>query len=72
MTAACVAPIADETMVDYWSGGLPAAAVRGARGARLQLRSLRGPARRGRLDGRRHHVAGAAGPGSPASSRARR
>jgi hypothetical protein len=23
MTGACVAPIADETMVDYWSGGLP-------------------------------------------------
>jgi anti-sigma factor RsiW len=23
MTAACAAPIADETMVDYWSGGLP-------------------------------------------------
>lgn len=23
MTAACVTPIADETMVDYWSGGLP-------------------------------------------------
>jgi hypothetical protein len=23
MTSACVAPIADETMVDYWSGGLP-------------------------------------------------
>ena len=23
MTAACVTPIADETLVDYWSGGLP-------------------------------------------------
>jgi hypothetical protein len=23
MSAACVTPIADETMVDYWSGGLP-------------------------------------------------
>jgi hypothetical protein len=23
MTAACVTPVADETMVDYWSGGLP-------------------------------------------------
>lgn len=23
MTAACATPIADETMVDYWSGGLP-------------------------------------------------
>jgi anti-sigma factor RsiW len=25
MTSACVAPIADETMVDYWTGGLPRA-----------------------------------------------
>jgi len=23
MTVACVTPIADETMIDYWSGGLP-------------------------------------------------